>query len=99
MLASSAAAFAAFGSASPKPMRSSGLDPEVLAALTAAKDALVDLGARLVPVTFPSIADGVNRLGASVLWSKRRSRMRRHIPAVRTSMVRGWVTSSRRAAR
>ena len=36
--------------------------PEVRAALTAAIEALVDLGARLVPVTFPSITD------ASTAW-------------------------------
>ena len=33
------------------------LDDEVLTALTGAKDALVTLGARTVPVDFPSIAD------------------------------------------
>jgi amidase len=37
-------------------------DPEVRAVLTAAKEVLVDLGARLVPVTFPSITD------ASAAW-------------------------------
>ena len=34
-----------------------GLDEDVLTALNGAKDALVALGARPVPVDFPSIAD------------------------------------------
>ena len=40
-----------------------GVDPEVLAALTAAKAALVELGAKLVPVTFPSLADAARAWG------------------------------------
>ncbi len=36
-----------------------GLDPEVLAALTAAKEALAELGARLMPVEFPSVSDAL----------------------------------------
>ena len=36
-----------------------GLSEEVLTALTGAKDALVELGARPVPVDFPSIADAM----------------------------------------
>jgi len=40
-----------------------GLDAEVLAVLTAARDALVELGARLMPVTFPSISDATTAWG------------------------------------
>ncbi len=39
-----------------------GVNPEVVAVLMAAKEALAELGARFVPVTFPSIAE------ASVAW-------------------------------
>ena len=39
-----------------------GVDSEVVAVLTAAKQALAELGARFVPVVFPSIAE------ASVAW-------------------------------
>jgi amidase len=48
-------------------------DAEVRAVLTAATDALVDLGARLVPVTFPSITD------ASTAWG--------HLCAVETAIA------------
>jgi amidase len=41
-----------------------GLDPEVLAVMNAARGALVELGARLVPVTFPSIAEASKAWGA-----------------------------------
>ena len=40
-----------------------GLDAEVLASLIAARDALADLGARLVPVTFPAVGDALTAWG------------------------------------
>jgi amidase len=40
-----------------------GLSEEVLTALNGAKDALVELGARLAPVNFPSIADATTAWG------------------------------------
>src|ERR1700680_2522118 len=40
-----------------------GLSEEVLAALNGAKDALVELGARLVPIDFPPIADATTAWG------------------------------------
>jgi amidase len=40
-----------------------GLSEEVLAALNGAKDALVELGARLVPIEFPSITDATTAWG------------------------------------
>jgi amidase len=48
-------------------------DPEVCAVLTAAQEALVELGARIVPVTFPSITD------ASTAWG--------HLCAVETAIA------------
>jgi amidase len=42
-----------------------GLDPEVLAVLTAAQEALVALGARCVPITFPPLANA-NRAWAAL---------------------------------
>jgi amidase len=41
-----------------------GLDPEVLAMLLAAREALVALGARCVPVTFPSLVDATRAWAA-----------------------------------
>jgi amidase len=58
-----------------------GLSPEVLAALTGAKDSLVDLGARLVPVTFPSIAE------ASTAWA--------HLCSVETAIAHEATYPSR----
>jgi amidase len=58
-----------------------GLNPEVLAALTGAKDALADLGARLVPVTFPSIA------AASTAWA--------HLCSVETAIAHEATYPSR----
>jgi amidase len=40
-----------------------GLSEEVLTALNGAKDALVELGARLAPINFPSIADATTAWG------------------------------------
>ncbi len=40
-----------------------GLDPEVLAMMIAAKEKLAELGARLVPVTFPPVEDALRAWG------------------------------------
>ena len=53
----SPAAFAVCVSGSRETYAFDGLSEDVLTALNGAKDALVELGARLVPVDFPSIAD------------------------------------------
>jgi amidase len=58
-----------------------GLGPEVLAALTGAKDALADLGARFVSVTFPSIA------AASTAWA--------HLCSVETAIAHEATYPSR----
>ncbi len=50
-----------------------GVDPEVLGALTNAKAALTELGARMIPVTFPSLAE------ASTAWA--------HLCAVETAIA------------
>jgi len=60
-----------------------GLHPEVLAVLRAAQDALVELGARLVPVTFPSIDD------ASTAWG--------HLCSVETAVAHAATYPSRAA--
>jgi amidase len=58
-----------------------GVNPEVVAVLTAAKEALAELGARFVPVTFPSIIE------ASAAWG--------HLCSVETAVTHEATYPSR----
>ena len=60
-----------------------GLDAEVLAALNNAKAALTELGARMIPVTFPSLAE------ASTAWA--------HLCSVETAIAHEATYPSRAA--